>query len=192
MAYLEGSDTDAAKALLAKIPEVGRWDDLFVFKTKTMKTAAYDMLGDALRAKNGLAAKWTPRKGEVAREIREHFGARVADIVMGCTDGVPDATGKKPPWRQRKERYLAHLEMAAKDVLLVSGSDKLHNARAILADLHTVGVSVFDRFTASKEDTIWYYTSLSEIFSRRAVPVAVALSDTVSQMRAYQQGTINV
>ena len=129
---------------------------------------------------------------EYEQEIREHFGARVADIVMGCTDGVPDATGKKPPWRQRKERYLAHLEMAAKDVLLVSGSDKLHNARAILADLHTVGVSVFDRFTASKEDTIWYYTSLSEIFSRRAVPVAVALSDTVSQMRAYQQGTINV
>ena len=129
---------------------------------------------------------------EYEQEIREHFGARVADIVMGCTDGVPDATGKKPPWRQRKERYLAHLEMAAKDVLLVSGSDKLHNARAILADLHTVGVSVFDRFTASKEDTIWYYTSLSEIFSRRAVPVAVALSDTVSQIRAYQQGTINV
>jgi hypothetical protein len=32
------------------------------------------MLGDALREKNGLAAKWTPRKGEVAREIREFFG----------------------------------------------------------------------------------------------------------------------
>jgi hypothetical protein len=32
------------------------------------------MLGDALRAQNGLAAKWTPRKGEVAREIREFFG----------------------------------------------------------------------------------------------------------------------
>ena len=32
------------------------------------------MLGDALREKNGLAAKWTPRKGEVAREVREFFG----------------------------------------------------------------------------------------------------------------------
>jgi hypothetical protein len=74
LTYLEGSDTDAAKALLAKIPELGRWDDLFVFKTKPMKDVAYNMLGDALRAKNGLAAKWTPRKGEVAREIREHFG----------------------------------------------------------------------------------------------------------------------
>ena len=122
------------------------------------------------------------------REIRERFGARVADMVMGCTDGVPDAAGQKPPWKQRKEKYLAHLEMATSDVLLVSGSDKLHNARAILADLHTVGESVFDRFTASKEETLWYYTSLSEIFSRREIPVAVALADTVSQMRAYEQG----
>jgi Domain of unknown function (DUF2828) len=74
LTYLEGADPAAAKALLAKVPELGRWDDLFVFKTKPMKEAAYTMLGDALRAKNGLAAKWTPRKGEVAREIREFFG----------------------------------------------------------------------------------------------------------------------
>ena len=120
-------------------------------------------------------------------EIRERFGSRVADLVMGCTDGVPDATGQKPPWKQRKQQYLAHLELATSDVLLVSGSDKLHNARAILADLHTVGVSVFDRFTASKEETLWYYTTLSEIFSRRAIPVAAALADAVAQMRAYRE-----
>ena len=72
--HLEKTDVDAAKAMLAKVPELGRWDDIFVFETKEMKTAAYNMLGDALRVKNGLAAKWTPRKGEVAREVREHFG----------------------------------------------------------------------------------------------------------------------
>jgi (p)ppGpp synthase/HD superfamily hydrolase len=125
------------------------------------------------------------------QEIRERFGARVADMVMGCTDGVPDAAGQKPPWKQRKERYLAHLEQADAQTLLVSGSDKLHNARAILADLHTVGEAVFDRFTASKEQTLWYYTSLAAIFSRRGVPVAAALAETVSQMRAYKQEKVN-
>jgi hypothetical protein len=59
---------------MAKVPEIGRWDDLLVFKTAPIKSKAYDMLGDALRAKNGLAAKWTPRKGVIAQEIREHFG----------------------------------------------------------------------------------------------------------------------
>lgn len=74
LVYLEKTDTEAAKALLAKVPELGRWDDLFVFKTKEMKSVAYTMLGDALREKNGLAAKWTPRQGPVAAEIREFFG----------------------------------------------------------------------------------------------------------------------
>ena len=72
--HLEKTDVEAAKALLAKVPELGRWDDIFVFQTDVMKSAAYNMLGDALRAKNGLAAKWTPRQGKVAAEIRQFFG----------------------------------------------------------------------------------------------------------------------
>lgn len=74
LVHLEKRDPDAALALLRKIPEVGRWDDIFVFKTPALKSAAYTMLGDALRAQNGLAAKWTPRKGPVANEIRAFFG----------------------------------------------------------------------------------------------------------------------
>ena len=72
--YLETNDKMAVMSLLKKIPELGRWDDIFVFTDPDVKKAAYTMLGDALREKNGLAAKWTPRKGEVAREIREFFG----------------------------------------------------------------------------------------------------------------------
>jgi hypothetical protein len=72
--YLEKTDTVAAKALLHKVPELGRWDDIFIFDTKEMKEAAYTMLGDALRAKNGLAAKWTPRQGPIAVEVRKFFG----------------------------------------------------------------------------------------------------------------------
>lgn len=74
LVHLEKTDPDAAKALLAKVPELGRWDDLFVFKTKEMKSVAYTMLGDALRERNGLAAKWTPRQGPIAAEIRDFFG----------------------------------------------------------------------------------------------------------------------
>jgi AraC-like DNA-binding protein len=60
--------------LLTKIPELGRYDDLLVFNTKPLKDKAFAILGDALRARNGLAAKWSPRKGKIAREIREFFG----------------------------------------------------------------------------------------------------------------------
>jgi hypothetical protein len=72
--YLEKHDKDAAAALLAKTPEIGRWDDIFVFEDKDLKAKAFTMLGDALREKNGLAAKWTPRQGPLAAEIRTFFG----------------------------------------------------------------------------------------------------------------------
>ena len=72
--YLEKHDKDAAAALLLKTPEIGRWDDIFVFEDKDLKAKAFTMLGDALRARNGLAAKWTPRQGKLAAEIRAFFG----------------------------------------------------------------------------------------------------------------------
>ena len=74
LVHLEKRDPDTALALLKKVPEVGRWDDIFVFTTPALKSAAYTMLGDALRASNGLAAKWTPRKGKIAAEVRAFFG----------------------------------------------------------------------------------------------------------------------
>ena len=74
LVYLEGNRPELAAKLLTKVPEIGRWDDIFVFKTDALKAKSYAMLGEALRAKNGLAAKWTPRKGDVAIEIRKFFG----------------------------------------------------------------------------------------------------------------------
>ena len=70
--YLDKHDPEAAKALLKKVPDIGRWDDIFVVETN--KPFAFTMLGDALREKNGLAAKWTPRQGPLAVEIRQFFG----------------------------------------------------------------------------------------------------------------------
>jgi hypothetical protein len=103
--------------------------------------------------------------------------------VDGCTDGIPDANGQKEAWKPRKERYISHLQKATDDVLLVSGSDKLHNARAIVEDLLRIGPAVFDRFTASQEQTIWYYETLAGVFTQRGVPIAKALTDTVLRMK---------
>jgi GTP pyrophosphokinase len=56
--------------------------------------------------------------GATIREvIRERFGSRVVAIIDGCSD--TDLT-PKPPWQERKERYLAHLAIAPPGVLLVS------------------------------------------------------------------------
>jgi (p)ppGpp synthase/HD superfamily hydrolase len=119
---------------------------------------------------------------QYAAEIEREFGLRVLTIVEGCTDGVPDAAGKKPPWAERKQDYIAHLASAEFDVLLVSGCDKLSNARAILDDLVSIGTTVFERFTAKKDGTLWYYAELSKVFTNANAPMANQLAIAVSQI----------
>jgi (p)ppGpp synthase/HD superfamily hydrolase len=114
--------------------------------------------------------------------IRNEFGDRVAGIVEGCSDTLDDP---KPPWRERKEAYLAHLEEAPDEVLRVSLADKLHNARAILSDYREVGEGLWSRFNGTREESLWYYRSLVEIFVRRySGPLAEELETTVSEIEA--------
>lgn len=97
------------------------------------------------------------------RGVRKQFGARVAKIVEGCTDFDTDP---KPPWRERKETYLAHLKHADADTRLVSAADKLNNVRSILSDYRQVGEFVWERFNGGREGTLWYYRALSDEFRR--------------------------
>src|SRR6185437_4167032 len=72
----------------------------------------------------------------------------------------------------------------AHEVLLVSGCDKLHNARAIVGDLEdpAVGPAVFGRFTGGRGGTLMYYQLLADLFSHRGLPMAAALEATVARM----------
>ncbi len=102
------------------------------------------------------------RGGEARLEdIRLRFGDAVAEIVAGCTDTYEDP---KPPWRERKERHLAHLAGASNSVRLVSAADKLHNARSVLSDYRAVGEDLWSRFTGGREGTLWYYRALVDAF----------------------------
>lgn len=71
---LEKSNPTLAGRLIHKVPEVGRWDDLFVYTDPINQGKAFDMIGQALRDGNPLAAKWMPRKGLQAAILRKHLG----------------------------------------------------------------------------------------------------------------------
>jgi (p)ppGpp synthase/HD superfamily hydrolase len=123
--------------------------------------------------------------------IRAQFGDAVADIVVACTDGtaegkssLADAEAKRRDWMERKLDYLAHLEHAPDDVLLVSGCDKLHNARAVVHDLEdpTVGHAVFGRFKGGKAGTLGNYESLYRSLQARGCKVAPMLDAVVGRM----------
>ncbi|MBL6929255.1 MAG: HD domain-containing protein [Rhodospirillales bacterium] len=106
--------------------------------------------------------------------IRETFGDRVAEIV----DGLSDAYGEpKPPWKERKDTYLAGLGDHCQSTVLVSAADKLYNARTILKDYREVGEEVWARFNGGRDGTLWYYRALLETLDGKG-------SDTlVSELR---------
>ena len=104
----------------------------------------------------------TPTKR--ARKTVRAFGDDVYGIVVGCTDGTPNKKGKKASWRERREVYVAALGHEPRSVLLVSAADKLHNARAIVADLRVIGDTVWKRFNAPKDDILWYYGAAVDAF----------------------------
>jgi len=99
---------------------------------------------------------------ETLAKIRTTFGDTVAAIVSDCTDAW---TEPKPPWRERKEAYLAALPGKPAPSLLVSLADKTHNAEAILFDYRVLGDPLWDRFNGGADGTRWYYNALADVFS---------------------------
>lgn len=121
--------------------------------------------------------------------IRSRFGEPVAAIVKDCTDGTAEQKAvppedKKRNWWERKLKYLAHLHAEPDASLLVSGCDKLHNARAIVADLSDpgVGLAVFDRFTGGRDGTLRYYEAIALVLASRNAPMARVFDETVARM----------
>ncbi|OFW28533.1 MAG: guanosine polyphosphate pyrophosphohydrolase [Acidobacteria bacterium RIFCSPLOWO2_02_FULL_65_29] len=125
--------------------------------------------------------------------IRALFGEVVADIVLACTDGTAEGKArhvepeaKRHHWQLRKVAYLANVRQESDAALLVSACDKLHNASAIVEDLENpaVGRAAFQRFTATREQTLGYYQSLSDVFTARQSPVARVFDAMVARMHA--------
>ena len=105
--------------------------------------------------------------------IADVFGGRVAAIVLKLTDGVVGADGKKPEWRERKEKYIARLKDAGPDVLLVKACDAIHNASATLEDLKRDGLQAFERFRGGVDGTLWYYLEVAKACRSTAAGVKI-------------------
>lgn len=104
--------------------------------------------------------------------VRAEFGDLVADIVRACSDSLVEDRSTKAPWRERKQAYLSHLADPASTIdaaLLVSAADKLHNARAIVADFRRHRDELWNRFNpaAGRDGTCWYYDSLATALGKR-------------------------
>jgi GTP pyrophosphokinase len=113
------------------------------------------LLHDAIEDQGGTA---------VRGEIRERFGSRVAALVEACSDAE---TIPKPPWRARKERFLASLEAAEPAVMRIVAADKLYNVRSLLRAYRQQGEALWGRFRGGREGTLWYHRETARILCAR-------------------------
>ena len=98
-------------------------------------------------------------EGAEASALEARFGERVARFVLALSDSTT-AQKEKRPWQLRKEAYVALLANESAELKLISSADKLHNASSILRDYRRIGEPVWERFTASRDQTLWYYRSV--------------------------------
>jgi (p)ppGpp synthase/HD superfamily hydrolase len=116
----------------------------------------------------------------VLDEIRHRFGDNVAGIVEGCSDTLKK---KKPEWKARKQKYLAHLPKASASARLISACDKLHNSRCILRDYRLIGEAIWGRFSGGKKGTLWYYRALVGAYRRvESTPLIDELDTVVTEL----------
>ena len=104
-------------------------------------------------------------------------GPEIVKIVVACTDSFEEV---KLPWRERKEKYIAHLqEMITEPVtnaaILVALADKVHNAETtanmvLLEGLTAKQIFVSPPFNAGVDEQKWWYTSLVKAFRESKMP----------------------
>ena len=141
-------------------------------------------LHDALEDQN--------RYGERLRRerLRTLMGAQVATLVEHVTEHRYDAQGEVRPWRERKERYLEHLEAEAPDeAVAISLADKLHNLWTMNQSLES-GLDLFAprqgrALSAGPQEQHWFYRAVLEASEgrpdARLTPQRRALEDELQR-----------
>ncbi|MGH9172048.1 MAG: HD domain-containing protein [Acidimicrobiales bacterium] len=131
-------------------------------------------------------------------EITQRCGEVVSRIVHECSD---TEERPKPPWRDRKASYVAHLADASDAALLVSLADKVHNARSILSDYRQEDKALWARFSpqaGGAKGQLWYYGALVTAFDRRLpghallVELRLAVSALEELVNQHEPGVIVV
>ena len=90
--YLVKTEPALASRLLVKVPELGRWDDIFIAFGTSLEREALRMIAFALNdVQDGLCAKWMPRQGAEANKIRSYMKLTPKEyrkLVVGLSNTV--------------------------------------------------------------------------------------------------------
>lgn len=147
------------------------WDD---------RTVAAGILHDVIEDANRF------RQSMDYEELRELFGAPVADLVKQVSEPQFDAEGGRVPWRRRKEVYIDQIRSGSVESVAISAADKIHNLwtmnQAIAEDINPFKDTETRRaFSAGPGQQLWFFRSMLEIVQRHSDPRLDLLSDRLER-----------
>lgn len=101
-----------------------------------------------------------------ADDMTAEFGERVTEMVRGVSE-EKTAGEETPPWRIRKDGYLAQLAEDSQECLLISSADKIHNLRSMIATHAERGDEMWSLFNAGPDELLWFYTSIADTVAEK-------------------------
>ena len=99
-------------------------------------------------------------------DMTAEFGERVTELVRGVSEDKI-AGEETPPWRVRKDGYLATLLEDSEECLLISAADKIHNLRSMATAHRNLGDAMWDLFNAGPEEKLWFYGAIADTVAER-------------------------
>lgn len=205
LSKLEEMKPELAGKLIPSIIEVGRWDDLFTYKEALNRLAVYKAFKQAFETKNGLAAKWAPRKGVEAVALTKYLGIspkayrklivglsktveqqmcakQFAEINFSQVPSIASARYQKAFGRNAPEQYSAYIRELQKDPKDRTVAVKI-NAGAIHP--HDVVRSI-SRGNASVADEQW--KALPNYVGDAMILPVVDVSGSMGSINSYNSG----
>ena len=102
----------------------------------------------------------------VREEIVEAFNERVAILVESVSE-TKEKDGRKIEWKERKENYLANLEKASDDAVLIAVADKIDNIESKLEAFKKEGVIYLKSWKQPQEEYLWFHGEALRIAQAR-------------------------
>jgi (p)ppGpp synthase/HD superfamily hydrolase len=102
-------------------------------------------------------------------DMERDFGKKVALLVKGVSeDKDPNIkTDAKATWEDRKRGYLAHLETASQDSLMITAADKIQNLNSMADDYKEKGDALWAQFNSPVGRKLWLYHEMLKTLKRR-------------------------
>lgn len=92
-------------------------------------------------------------------QMREDFGNLITDTVKAVTKDLTITD-----WHISNEKYLEKLRASKNGrAIMVCAADKINNLTDTLEDPEVQTPEIWDKFTGSKEDQFWWYSSVYQL-----------------------------